>query len=56
MSNNTIFIYGCHDCRRKGCKKKAMKNNAFFMAFCYFDCEEENSGSDFIVLKKLMLK
>ena len=33
-----------------------MKNNVFSMAFCYFDCEEENSGSDFIVLKKLMLK
>ena len=40
----------------KAARQKTMKNNAFFMVFYYFDCEEENSGSDFIVLKKLMLK
>ena len=40
----------------KAARQKTMKNNAFFMVFCYFDCEEEDSGSDFIVLKKLMLK
>ena len=30
-----------------------MKNNAFFMVFCYFDCEKEQRGSDPIALKIL---
>ena len=33
-----------------------MKNNAFFMVFCYFDFEEEKYGSYSIVLGKLMLE
>ena len=33
-----------------------MKNNAFFMSFCYFDFEKEKYGSYSIVLGKLMLE
>ena len=40
----------------KSARQKTMKNNAFFMVFCYFDFEEEKYGSYSIVLGKLMLE
>ena len=40
----------------KAARQKTMKNNAFFMVFCYFDFEKEKCGSYSIVLEKLMVK
>ena len=33
-----------------------MKNELFFMGFCYFDFEKEKCGSYSVVLEKLMLE
>ena len=40
----------------KAARQKTMKNNAFFMVFCYFDFEKEKCSSYSIVLEKLMVK
>ena len=40
----------------KAAIQKTMKNNAFFMSFCYIDFEKEKCDSYSIVLGKLMLE
>ena len=40
----------------KAARQKTMKNNAFFMSFCYFDFEKEKYGSYSIVLGKTYVR